>query len=370
MTIQLAGSVAPRGTVFGRDTYGVTSRSGYDVVIATRNRPTTLENCLRHFERQSVLPNQVIVVDSSEDSNLVRSRIMTSRIADVEWRFLTSDVQSTCYQRNLGLKQATSEVVFFPDDDSVFYPNSAEAILGAYAQDAAGCVAGVGGRPVLHGPQEFAEAGHSPHFKQRVAPLRNTLESRFVPQPFNTYPQELWARRSLPNWIDGEEYRAVQTIGGYLLTLRTAIAKRLCFDEVLGYGIGYALHEDMEFSMRAQMEGLVLVAAMKAPVFHDVHPGRRANGFNYGFCWILNYLYACRKTMPVSSRSYKIDLARFLRYKILLYRVRALASRSDYDRDVLCGAETAWRNRGELLDCGTDTLAASYRKLCDTYLEA
>ena len=149
---------------------------------------------------------------------------------------------------------------------------------------------------------------------------------------------------------------------------RRHLAKKFLFDEVMGYGIGYALHEDMELSMRLQREGFLLVGAELAPVFHDVHPSRRAGGFAYGYCWIANYLYACRRNIPQDSRVWRRDLPAFIRYKLALYRGRSLVRREDYYTDVWMGARTAWGDRLRLMDVAPDEAPAAYRELCDARL--
>lgn len=342
----------------------------YDVVIATLNRPESLSACLSLIEAQTEKPQRVIIVDASDDHAGVKAQVMRQRDPAIEWLFLQSDARSSPRQRNLGLDQVTSEVVLFPDDDSMLYPTAAAAMLAAYRLDDSGQVAGVSGvaastPPATHSAQQITRWRA---VKERIQPVRNRIEDVLVTKPFNSYPRELWTSRDVPPWVDGRRFVLVETIGGYLLSLRTAAVREHRFDEVMGYGIGYALHEDMELSLRLQSAGYLLVAAHEAPIFHDVHPAKRAGGYNYGFCWIANYIYACRRAIPEDSKAWRVDLSRFLRYKLALYRARAVVRRDDYSREVWLGARAAWQARASLMASPLGEVGQNYRQLCDLHI--
>jgi len=348
----------------------VTGTIRYDVVIATLNRAKSLENCLSMIENQSERPARVIIVDASNDHDQLRTNILAHRDSTIEWIFLRSDVKSSAYQRNLGLREVKSEVVFLPDDDSMLHPAAATEMMAGYRADSAGLVAGVSGNQVGVSPlaDRSTQVQRTRAFKDRVQPLRNRIESVLVSEPFKTFPRSLWRDRSIPLWVDGCRFRLVESIGGYQLSLRSDLAKEHRFDETLGLGIGYALHEDIEMSIRLQSLGYLLVAAQNAGIFHDVHPGRRAGGFDYGFCWIINYVYTCRKNFPEESQSWSNDLTKFLLYKLGLYRMRAIVTRDMYSREVLEGARAAFAARDVLMDAEVSTLPAVYETLCRTFI--
>lgn len=344
----------------------------YDAVIATLNRPETLARCLSMVERQTEPPVRVVVVDASDDHESVRRHVLQDRDRSIDWVFVPSNTKSLPYQRNLGLEHVDREVVLMPDDDSLLFPTAAAEIMSAYRADAAGQVAGVSAVGVPDSPLASTisnEQARSGTLKDRIEPMRNRLEAAFVPAPFNTFPRAAWTRLPTPGWVDGNQFALVPSVGGYRLSLRTEVVKQHPFDETLGYGIGYALHEDMELSMRLHRHGYLLVGAQQARVHHDVHPSRRAGGFNYGFCWIANYMYACRANMPAESESWKRDLPRFLRYKLALYGARAAVRRDPYSKDVLAGARAAWAERTALTDAEPGDLAVVYRALCDKHIQ-
>ncbi|WP_237739335.1 glycosyltransferase family 2 protein [Microbacterium yannicii] len=342
----------------------------YDVVIATRNRADSLARCIDCIESQTVLPERVIIVDASDEAEQVAAIALLDRTAAVEWIWIDSAVRSLPHQRNLGLARVVSEVVLMPDDDSLLFPEAAAELLAAYALDEDDRLGGVSATGVATSPLEgdTTQISRGSRWLARLLPLRNRVERIVVPRPFEMHPRSLWKRRPLPSWVDGHTYAPVETIGGYLLSLRADLAREAQFDEALGYGVGYALHEDMEMSLRLQNDGYLLVAAHRAHTFHDVHPGKRAKGFAYGFCWIANYVYASARTIPRDTRAWR-RLPRFLRYKMLLYRLRAGVRRDAYSREVSRGAQVAWAHRSELIDALPGDLSTAYERLCDRWLE-
>lgn len=348
------------------------SKVPYDVVIATMNRPISLSNCLAHIESQTEPPHQVIVVDASDNPEHGRAVVCGDRRSDIKWRHVTAEERNLPRQRNQGLELVRSEVVLLPDDDSMLYPETAANMMAVYREDKDRMVAGVSGIAAGDPPSAAYSATktNSRSMKDKLDPVRNKLEERFVRKPFVSYPKSLWKEREAPDWVDGTTFALVPSIGGYLLSLRSAIAKEHQFDTTLGYGMGYALHEDMELSLRLQQLGYLLVAAQNGWIFHDVHPSRRAAGFSYGFCWIANYIYACRRNIPRESQAWRSDLPQFMRYKLALYRARAMLRRDAFSKDIYAGARRAWDARQVLMTANDHELAQRYRELCDQHLRS
>ncbi|MFA6074535.1 MAG: glycosyltransferase family A protein [Negativicutes bacterium] len=84
------------------------------VIIATRNRKSELCKALLSLNRQTFLPVEVIIVDSS-DELITFDADMFSKLSIKLFRSISSLV----VQRNTGLKQVsvTTDVIVFLDDD-------------------------------------------------------------------------------------------------------------------------------------------------------------------------------------------------------------------------------------------------------------
>ena len=109
-----------------------------DIVIPTLNRAHNIHELLVSILGQTVKPHQIIVVDDSTNNE---TRLL---IASLSSRFLEREVKllhiwgdkrppkGICKARNLGMKQTTSDIVLFVDDDVVLDIRYIENLLGAY----------------------------------------------------------------------------------------------------------------------------------------------------------------------------------------------------------------------------------------------
>jgi GT2 family glycosyltransferase len=149
------------------------------------------------------------------------------------------------------------------------------------------------------------------------------------------------------------------------MTFRTDAVRQVGFDETLGYGAGYAYHEDLDVSLRLERLGYALVSSRDAKVCHYSFPGKRGRSYNYGFCAIANCVYVCRKTIGAHIHIYPI-LERYLKYKLTLYVARL---DSNHHREIFQGAMDAWRNRSLLLNAEAAGLSDVYKALCDQYIK-
>ena len=341
----------------------------FDIVIVTRNRLDALSMSIPLMLGQSRTPVRLIVIDSSDDHSLIKNLVLD---ATKDWKgeviIEHESIPSITRQRNKGLKYVKEEIVFFPDDDSLWHPNVAESIMQVYERDTEKVIGGVCAKPVAESPIESMNFTYKKSFKSYiklfVQPLRNKIEKSFFPKPFNLYAYEKWASLPVIPWLDVQNSVVVENMAGFRMTFRAAVIKSLGFDENIGYKVGYAQHEDMDASLHVLSDNLHLVAALDAKVYHHVHPSKRAHGFSYGFCQIANYLYIVKKHMGDNSLARKA-LSRFMLYKMFVYLMGAF---EPYNRQIFKGALHAWNNRSVILDSDISTLAINYKKLMDEHL--
>ncbi len=115
------------------------------IVIATRNRPEPLRVSLASINSQTLLPSEVIIVDSSpgtETQNLIE-------LLQNELRYYCgyrhSSVASAAQQRNLGADLVKSDIILFLDDDVVAEPEFLMEIRAVFQSDQDGMLGGVSG---------------------------------------------------------------------------------------------------------------------------------------------------------------------------------------------------------------------------------
>ena len=98
-------------------------------IIATRNRGDELVEAVRSLARQTVLPEQLCVVDSSEEP---RRRAEVERLcagAGIKLDYVHPAPRGLTLQRNIGIERTTGDPVFLIDDDVWLAPDVHEEIL-------------------------------------------------------------------------------------------------------------------------------------------------------------------------------------------------------------------------------------------------
>jgi hypothetical protein len=183
---------------------------------------------------------------------------------------------------------------------------------------------------------------------------RSRVEDRLVPDPGRVLGQCFIASAQLPEWLPAAGVVPVEWMTGFRMTFRTEVARRIGFDENL---TRYSLFEDRDASFGAWREGAV-VATPDARVFHYRSPERRDSGRRMGATQLLNLAYVIGKHAPIGHAS-RLSLQRFGRYKCLLYR---LASRDEFGRDRLRGAQAALKELPAFVGAQPDIVAQVYHR--------
>jgi glycosyltransferase involved in cell wall biosynthesis len=341
----------------------------YDCVIATKNRMNAIRMSIPLILKQDVPPEQLIIVDASDDHEAVKTEAseISERLGFKNIVVVKSDAANLARQRNIGLQFVEAPIVMLPDDDSMWHGGFASNVLKIYEADVRRQVGGVTGVAALTPPPELGAPAYKKSAfasaKAALTPYRNYIENRTFPRPFNLIGTATWTENI--DVADDINSKRVPHITGFRMSFRTGALRQVGFDEALGYGEGYSYHEDIDVSLRLERLGYALVSAEGAKVCHYVFPGKRGDGYNYGFCAIANCAYVCRKTISHDTQIYPF-LERYLKYKLFLYASRFY---SNDGREVFHGAFDAWRNRFRLLDADEAGLSGAYKALCDQYMK-
>ena len=340
----------------------------YDVVVATRNRLDALRISLPLIVAQSAPARRIFVIDASDDHAAVAAYCAGLAAQGAAIAAIPARARNLPAQRNQGLAAVEAEIVAFPDDDSHWFPDTAERLLEAYAADAPGAVGGIDALEVGENPAGDAESAPrksaTQRLKRMVTPWRRLIENRLAPPPFEVFAHERIAALGGGGAVVAAGLRLVETLGGFRMSFRTRAIRSVGFNETLGYAVGYATHEDKDASLRLLNAGWLLAGAPRARVFHNVHPGRRAGGFAYGFCHLFNYAYICHREMDGSAAA-RAAILPYLRHKVRLYGLR----RADaYGRDVWRGGRAALQEAAALLAGTRERADDAYREGCDRRL--
>lgn len=333
-----------------------------DVAIVTRNRARVLDLSLPLLLSQNRKPKTIFIVDSSDDPEPVAAVVEAHAAATpIPIRAIRSAAGSAL-QRNVALHHVTSDVVMFPDDDSLLLPGALEAIMHIYEADVEERIGGVCGREVLDPPEAILAAARARYqmtrldrVKQKIARQRFLLERRFCPDPLTVHGRSRCEAHGTLPWLAGHNAVPVEFMAGFRMSFRTQLIAAHGFDETLGR---YALFEDVDASF-AIMKTHLIAAAWDAGIFHYRSPERRDAGRMLGVTQILNRAYViCKHAAPGSAA--RRSLKRYARYKIGIYLSEA---RSPFGRERLAGAVRAYRCLPQLMRSSPAELTATYLRL-------
>ena len=233
----------------------------HELVICTRNRASDVAQCLDRVNACTVVPDRVIVVDSSDTDETQRTVEMqaTDGRNRLRTRYVRADPGLT-HQRNVGLAELTEncEIVHFIDDDSRVSERYFDEILRGFA--ASSTAVGVGGYILpLGAPPRVGARGRIGERYRRIFLLR--------PRPGRVSRSGRNALYRVPP----DDLTRVEWLSGCAMSFVAPLAKQLRFDESLG---GYGLGEDMEFSSRMAKFG-PLILNPQATLQHLVSPANR-----------------------------------------------------------------------------------------------
>ncbi len=244
--------IVSTGNASGKNCLSVT------VIIPTRNRPNDLTTTVRTLLAQTILPQELTVIDQSRrDDSESQIRELFSREKNggcVTLQYVRdSQISGLTAARNEGLKRSCGDVILFLDDDVELEPCFVENLLRSYERDTD--VAGVSGIVANYARPAF---------------LNGLWTSIFARGPFFDDRQ--------PVYFSADQLRSstplrVTRFTGALMSFRASAIRGLRFDENL---TGASEGEDVDFCMRLPA-GTKLVIDPSARLVHKISPAGRAS---------------------------------------------------------------------------------------------
>ena len=223
------------------------------LLICTRNRPVDIFDCLQTVLKQSVMPTQILIVDSSDgdETQKLCQDFIESKSLSCLLLYVRSEKGLTL-QRNvgLGLVQSNFDLVHFIDDDVLLDPKYIENLNRAFYANldlvgASGMVLGGSRRP--------------PRLTARLALRDSKIPGKVLASGYNVGAHET-KESCFMDWMPGCS-----------MSFRLELIAGLSFDERRS---GYALGEDVDFGLKASARGL-LQHVPDAKLIHKLSPVNR-----------------------------------------------------------------------------------------------
>lgn len=258
--------------------------AGSVFVIATRNRANDLVKTVESLVAQTVLPSELCIVDSS-DQTPTRSQIeKLCADAGISLDYHHPAARGLTVQRNAGIDRTKGDPVFFIDDDVWMDERCHEAILDEYDR---------------WGP-ELGGVRATPMRPAR--PSTATILYRKLFGIGGWWPENSGRIRAglyAEGISEAAGVRKVQYFNGWFMSYRRDVLESERFDEALS---GYGYKEDIDFSYRVFKRGRVLVQTPRARCHHLRSGASRMSTHQLQRMNLANQFYLHRKLMPQTWR--------------------------------------------------------------------
>jgi GT2 family glycosyltransferase len=312
-----------------------TSEAESAFVIATRHRPDDLLKTVESVLGQSVLPAELCIVDSSENTPTRVAIEEACARAGLRLDYHHPAPRGLTVQRNVGVDRTTGDPVFFIDDDVDLAPDCHERILDEYRRWGEK-VGGVRAAP--------------------VRPARPSWYTRLYRRLFGIggWWPEASGRVRAGFYVEGVSesagVRKVEYFNGWFMSYRREVFASERFDEALS---GYGYKEDIDFSYRISRT-YPLIQTPKAKCDHIKSSRSRMSSHQLQRMNLANQFYLHRKLMPQDAR-HKAALWWALLGLFILNAAKALQTRDPgLATGMIAGAWEQSRGKG-LVDPALET---------------
>ena len=109
------------------------NRLSFSIVICTLNNISALKKCIESIINQTLKANEVIVVHGGDRSSTLKYIEVINKLNNTNYIYLKKQ-KSLVRQRNAGIKHASSDVIFFIDDDAILDSDYFEIIMDFYTK--------------------------------------------------------------------------------------------------------------------------------------------------------------------------------------------------------------------------------------------
>jgi len=247
-------------------------------IICTKDRPDDLSECIKSIVKQTILPDELIIVDAGTTKHTkedIEDVLKDTRIA---FLYIHTEPGLT-KQRNIGIDNAKGDIIFFLDDDVVLYGDYNEEMLKIYRLKENEKIGGVLGT-IINAPTPNPLLD----IFSRVFLLDNTItdgQGRVLPSGSPVHV-------NMPTRIVATEI--MNGCGSY----KKEVFHDFRFDEYLS---GYALNEDVEFSYRVSKR-YKLYQTPYAKMIHKKIAVNRIDNEELSRMRTVNNYYFFKKNMP------------------------------------------------------------------------
>jgi glycosyltransferase involved in cell wall biosynthesis len=268
----------------------------FSVVIPTLRREKILKATLDSLQGCEPKPGEVIVIDADPHGSSEPLVTAFDREVDPTVRYVRSPPSLTL-QRNIGIDDASGDVVVFLDDDVSIQPDLFALLDKVYGDPE---IVGATGRVV------------EPESERRGGP--RSVWRRLLPGGGR---EGTFTRYGYPRYLrDVEHPRDVEFMQGCFMSARREAAAEIRFDERMG---GYALAEDEDFSFRLSRLGRIRYEPAMVVEHRKLGFGSQ-DARRFGRLVVVNRAYLFRKNFratPLARAQFTMLVALLIAHRLV-----------------------------------------------------
>jgi GT2 family glycosyltransferase len=286
-------------------------------------RPKPLLQLLQSVEKQSLYPNEILIVDGSTNDE-TQVILNENHFQNLNYFMVPQEYRGLTKQRNFGIARvgADMDVVCFLDDDTILEKDYFEQLINTFYQDSS--VSGVGGVAINENTWQIIDTNKKYNkykyfqfegfvYKEGLRNIvRNYLglQSNLAPGKIPDYSHG----RTCGFPLNGKIFE-VDLLIGMSMAYRNSVVYNIQFSS---YFEGYGLYEDADFSIRALQFGKNIINT-KVQLNHYHNPSGRPNQFQYGKMVVRNGWYVWRVKNPSPNAT---DFVKWHAITLLLILIR------------------------------------------------
>src|SRR5574344_1769771 len=202
----------------------------FTVIIPTMNRYDSLKRTLQHLVKSSVQPNEIVVVDQTQDKMLAAQIHKLCKDISDYIKYIKEEEASLTKARNIGIKNAHNDILIFMDDDVDVKEYTFENIVSIMSNDDK--ISMIGG---LNDNDIMCHKNSSLGYIFGKSSYKNRYIGHVTKAMYSRFPEHC------------EKLTSTQWAMGFFFVVKKSLLEKwnIYFDEHLKY---YAYAEDMDLT--------------------------------------------------------------------------------------------------------------------------
>ena len=261
-------------------------RSKISVVLPTKNRFQDVIKCRESILVQTLLPDEIVIVDSSDTTEL-KSKLDDLLQDKITSKYIHAPLSLT-QARNVGIKESTGDIIIFLDDDVILDKDYIKEIMHVFNNNLEEKVGGVTGNIMdntnIQNPSfKHLVGSNIMHILATIFFLFKYKGGKFQPSGWPTFVRK-----------EVDKITRVECLSGANMAFRREIFNEFKFDENLK---GYSFMEDNDIAYRVSRKYQNIYTPF-AKLVHNVSPVARDKEYARMKMIMENHYYLFKKNLP------------------------------------------------------------------------